>query len=217
MLANIRAILFDRDDVLVNMDWAGIMRAFVSKLPIAAQELQEKWRLFSQDFVLSDAASEQHATGAFLDELAREFAHDESAHAAIVRFDYTRFVHRFADAHVALSHARSRGLRIGVLSNNTILMSPRGLLSLVGLSDLVDVALTAQMVGAAKPDRKAYEAAGAALGVPLAQCLFFDNEAHWVQGARDAGIRAYHVDRARTAHALESGVVCDLTAVTELV
>lgn len=48
-------------------------------------------------------------------------------------------------------------------------------------------------LGVRKPDREAFDAVVAAIGVPAGNILFFDDSIENVNGARDAGIRAVHV------------------------
>src|SRR5690606_28140779 len=116
------------------------------------------------------------------------------------------------DAKPALVEARRRGLRIAVLTNNSAALSPSRQLAAVGLDDLVDLALSSQMIGACKPEPAAYRAAADALGFSPAQCLFFDNTPAWVEGARRVGMAAWHVDRSRGDHDLDTGIVRDLSA-----
>lgn len=211
----IQAILFDRDGVLVDMDWKGINRALVSKLPFPPNELENRWKVWVQTFPPTDAEAERNTIRAFVHALSDEVT-DAAAREALRAFDYTQFVTIFPETSAALAFAKAQGLRVGVLSNNSILMSSRGLLSIAGLSDFVDDVLTAQMLGVSKPAPRAYQLAAESLGVTPEACLFFDNNAEWVVAARALGFRAYHVDRTRETHDLHAGVVCDLLALREI-
>ena len=121
-------------------------------------------------------------------------------------------LHGFPDAPPALSDARRRGLRIGVLTNNSASLSPSRMLEASGLGALVDVALSAQMIGAKKPEPRAYHAVAEALRAPAGSCIYFDDAMERVVGARAVGMRAFHVDRKRARHDLAAGIVADLGA-----
>uniref|UniRef100_UPI001374E256 HAD-IA family hydrolase n=1 Tax=Mycobacterium tuberculosis TaxID=1773 RepID=UPI001374E256 len=99
--------------------------------------------------------------------------------------------------------------RTGVSGHAGAVHSARSLLQCAALHDLVDVVLSSQMIGAAKPDPRAYQAIAEALGVSTTSCLFFDDIADWVEGARCAGMRAYLVDRSGQTR---DGVVRDLSS-----
>jgi putative hydrolase of the HAD superfamily len=214
----IRAVLFDRDDVLVRLDRTGIAAELVARLPVDEREVLRRWKAWMEGVPPADTATERHAVRAFLGALAADLgprAGDELRHA-VERFDYTRFVAAYPDARQALVSARRHGLRTGVLSNNDAWLSPRGLLAVTGLDSYVDVVLTAQSIGASKPAPRAYTAAAQALGVATRDCVFLDDTATWVQAARTTGMRAYHVDRTRTAHDLGRGLLCDLSGLESI-
>ena len=89
-------------------------------------------------------------------------------------------------------------------------------LAAMGVGDLVDAACAATVIGAAKPDPRAYQIAAARLGVEPQECLFLDDEEACVAGARAVGMTAYRVDRTLQAHALDQGIVADLGVLPEL-
>lgn len=211
----IRAVLFDRDGVLVHVDWQGIHTSLISKLPFASEEMIRRWQHWVHAGGLDDCDGNPDRIGAFLVQLADE-VNDAQARAALRRFRISDFMHAYADARPALEVVRKRGLRIGVLSNNTILLGSRNLLALVGLDDVVDVALTAQSLGVSKPEPLAYQRAADALGVGLDECLFFDDNADWVLAARALGIRAFQVDRKGFADRRDVNVVGSLDALPSL-
>ncbi len=211
----IRAVLFDRDGVLVNVDWQGIHETLISKLPYSPKEMDKRWQAWVEQGGTSANEGDPQAIGTFLCTLAAEVT-DPGAREALERFQLAKFVRAYPDARPAFVMARQSGLRIGVLSNNTILLGSRALLALVDLDDLVNVALTSQSMGVSKPEAKAYRMAAEALGVSLEECLFFDDNADWCAAARVLGIHAYHVDRSRDDHYVEVGVVRDLSALREI-
>lgn len=211
----IRAVLFDRDGVLVRVDWRGMHDALMSKLPMPPRELEERW----QRWVVSQGAGfedgDPHLVNTFLGTIAEEI-NDPVTLAALRAFRLSDFLHLYPDAWLAIERSRNAGLRVGVLSNNTLLLGARGILVLLGLDKLADVTLTAQCLGVSKPDPLAYRLAAEALGVQRHECLFFDDRWEWVAAARRLGIQAFHVDRNRTDDCLEEGVVHSLDALAPL-
>ncbi len=211
----IRAVLFDRDGVLVQVDWRGIHGALISKLPISPEEMDRKWQAWVTHHGKGAKEGDPGTIGVFLQSLA-DSIDDPVAREALETFQLAQFVRAFPDAQPTLIMARQAGLRVGVLSNNTILLGSRALLSLVGLDEFVDVALTSQSIGASKPDPTTYRIAAERLGTSLDECLFFDDNATWCAAARVLGIHAYHVDRRRSQHDFDAGVVRDLLALSTI-
>jgi putative hydrolase of the HAD superfamily len=105
---------------------------------------------------------------------------------------------------------------VGVLTNNSMGVSPGRMLAAAGLDGLVDVALSAQMIGARKPEPAAYAAIAAALDAPSQSCLFFDDNRTWVEAARAMGMRAFELDRGRADHDVVAGILRDLSAVPSI-
>lgn len=55
---------------------------------------------------------------------------------------------------------------------------------------LFDEVVVSYMIGAIKPDPRAYRMAAERLGVELSQCLFIDDQPHYCEGARAVGMDA---------------------------
>lgn len=191
-----RALLFDRDGVLTYFDVPAATTFFAPLLPISVWEIAHAWQQFGarHGFPASPAA-ERSFFASFWDEIADHYQVAAPVRATLHALDYTRFVCAFPDARPALTLARDAGYRIGVLSNFS-LASLDASLAAAGLADLVDASCAATVIGATKPHFAAYATAAAALGVERHECLFFDDETVCVTGARDAGMRAWLVDRA---------------------
>src|SRR3954449_6379458 len=81
----------------------------------------------------------------------------------------------FEDAAPALGELRARGLRLVVVSNWDCALG--GVLERVGLRDLVDDVIASAAVGAAKPDRRIFEAALAAAGCERGQAMHVGDSA----------------------------------------
>jgi putative hydrolase of the HAD superfamily len=100
----------------------------------------------------------------------------------------------FDDAEPALRALRSRGMRLVVASNWDCSLPET--LSRIGLAQLVDDVVSSAVVGAAKPDRRLFEAGLAAAGCSADEALYVgDSVESDVEGARAVGIEAVLVDR----------------------
>jgi putative hydrolase of the HAD superfamily len=189
------AVIFDRDGVLAEFDLPGAHRELSGLLPFGLEQLGahlRDWAPRAQAIV--DAASERVFWDSFWAHLCQAHGLDEGVRGQLCRFEPRRTLRAFADARPALEQARRRGYRVGVLSNFTLLDLP-GSLEALGLGELVDAALSAAVIGAAKPRPEAYQAMARALGVAPEACLFVDDRPECVEGARQVGMRAWLLDR----------------------
>jgi putative hydrolase of the HAD superfamily len=191
----IRAAVFDRDGVLTTFDLAAADAFFRPRLPLGLREIVARWETFGkQNGFPRSVAEEQEFFARFWNSIADECSSPPAIRDELLRFDYTTCMAAYADARPALEAARRNGLKIGVLSNFS-LASLEHSLEATGLSDLIDCACAATVIGASKPQPKAYFTIAQQLGVAAEECLFFDDEAVCVEGARAAGMCAYQVDR----------------------
>lgn len=92
---------------------------------------------------------------------------------------------------VSLARKLRSRYKVGMISNATknledILENHHGII------DLFDVVINSARVGVAKPDARIYHLAAERLGVPVSACVFTDDLAHNVEGARAAGMHAFH-------------------------
>ena len=91
---------------------------------------------------------------------------------------------------VSLARRLRRRYKVGMISNATknledILENHHGIM------DLFDVVINSARVGMAKPDARIYHLAADRLGVPVSACVFTDDLAHNIEGARAAGMQAF--------------------------
>jgi putative hydrolase of the HAD superfamily len=91
---------------------------------------------------------------------------------------------------VSLARRLRSRYKVGLLSNATKDLEEM-LLEHHGIVDLFDVIINSARVGLAKPDVRIFHLAAERLGVPASACVFTDDLAHNVEGARAAGMRAF--------------------------
>lgn len=101
---------------------------------------------------------------------------------------------------------RARGTRIGVLTNGNRAQQIDKL-ELTGLAPLIDVVCVSEEIGAAKPERRAFDVLAERLATPPGQMVFIgDHPKHDVAGARAAGMRAELVERSGTCTGLAAAL-----------
>lgn len=211
------AVIFDRDGVLTDFDMAAAAAYFKTIAPLSMEALSAHWLQWSEAVGFPrNLAEEADFWRGFWAQLVQEFELPPLVQTKLTQFDYAHFLRPYPDARPALLAARQHGLQTGVLSNFNLASLPHSLTA-VGLAELVDVACAAPVIGVAKPEAEAYLTVTRALGVLPAQCLFFDDEAECVAGARRVGMRAFLVDRSRLQHDLEANIVSDLTILPQLI
>jgi putative hydrolase of the HAD superfamily len=100
----------------------------------------------------------------------------------------------YSDAPAALAGLRARGCKLVAVSNWDISLST--VLDALGISPMLDGAVTSASVGVPKPAPAIFEAALALAGVPPQRALHVgDSLAHDVLGARAAGLAAALLSR----------------------
>jgi putative hydrolase of the HAD superfamily len=111
----------------------------------------------------------------------------------------------FPDAAPALEELRGGGVRV-VAASNWDSSLPQ-VLERTGLAALLDGVVSSAAAGAAKPDRRLFEAALELAGIPAEQALHVgDRPDNDVQGARALGMRAALIARDGAAPPLPAGV-----------
>jgi HAD superfamily hydrolase (TIGR01509 family) len=213
---SIKAVIFDRDGVLTYFNLPTALAFFQPRLPLSLEEIAAKWRRRGQAVGFPRTVAEELAFFRdFWDAISDEFGLSAEIRQQLQQFEYTQCLRPFPDARSTLLDVRQRKLRTAVLSNFS-LASLNASLAAVDLADLVEVACAAPVIGAAKPAAEAYLTVSHLLGVRPEECLFFDDEIIYVEGARVVGMHAYLVDRRLIRHAIATGTVRDLTALAQI-
>ena len=105
----------------------------------------------------------------------------------------------YEDSMLALERLKSRGFKLGIVSNVPWGSPPdlwRSELKRLGLSELVENITLCGDVGWRKPARQIFEHASKALAVPCSNCIFVGDEPAWdMEGSTAVGMRAVLIDR----------------------
>ncbi|MEO7555460.1 MAG: HAD family phosphatase [Acidimicrobiales bacterium] len=126
---------------------------------------------------------------AWAEEIGRRVGAAHGVDAAVVAERFLALGWRIDDEVVGIARqVRASGHRVAILSNATTRLEAD--LASEGLTDEVDVVLSSARLGLAKPDPAIYRAAADALGVGPEACVFIDDRADNVDGARVAGMVA---------------------------
>ncbi len=79
--------------------------------------------------------------------------------------------------------------KLGIISNHTTMQRLRERIDFV---DVFDIVIGSGDLGVAKPDPSVFLHAAESLGVPPETCVFTDDYAKHVQGARAIGMHGFH-------------------------
>jgi putative hydrolase of the HAD superfamily len=121
-------------------------------------------------------------------EIGSEVAGLHGVEAALVAETWAEAGWRIDETVLELVAEVRRVVPVALLSNaSTNLLDD---LERSGIAGAFDAVVGSAHLGAAKPSAEAFEAAAAAIGVPLHRCLFVDDTAGHVEAARRLGARA---------------------------
>ncbi len=91
-----------------------------------------------------------------------------------------------------IAHAKARGLRLAILSNELDLFYGEDFSANLPLLQEFEVLIDATYTQILKPDPRAFGLVAAALDLPLSACLFIDDQAKNIKGAQDLGMPHVH-------------------------
>jgi putative hydrolase of the HAD superfamily len=98
------------------------------------------------------------------------------------------------EARAAIETAKSRGVRLAILSNELDLFYGVEFRKRFPLIELFDVIVDATYTKILKPDARAYKLCLDALGLPAKACVFVDDQKRNVDGAAAVGIPTVYFD-----------------------
>jgi len=110
------------------------------------------------------------------------------------------------EAVAAIAAARAAGCALALLSNELDLFYGAGVRTRLPLLGGFDVIVDGSHTGFIKPDRRIYALCVERLGLPAAACVFVDDQARNVDGARSAGLRALHFDVRRPRESYDAAL-----------
>ncbi|MBN9244700.1 MAG: HAD-IA family hydrolase [Mesorhizobium sp.] len=99
----------------------------------------------------------------------------------------------------AIRAAHAAGVGLAILSNELDLFYGADFRTRLPLLSLFETIVDATYTGVLKPDARAYQSVGDALGLPLEACVFVDDQKRNVDGALAAGMIAVWFDVAQPA------------------
>jgi putative hydrolase of the HAD superfamily len=203
----IRAVIFDMGDILYDATrWRRAMTARLREQGVAIDfpEFVRRW-----EAKLVDVYRGQRAYWDALAELLRELlSGDASAIETLLAYgrQMAQTVEQrepFPGVVETLALLHRRGLKLAVLSDTEHGEARlRGILEQLNVESYFDAVVASCDIGHCKPAPEAFQAAAAAVGVPLGQCAFVGHDLDELAGSRAAGMFAI-------AYNFEPGVPAD--------
>ncbi len=180
----IRAVVFDLDGVLRHFDPVDHIEA-VHGIPNGGLHAAA----FAPE-VLDDAVCGRVTYEAWIVAVGSLLAarHGEAARPAAAAFG--ALPDRVDLDVLAIARALRPRYTTAILTNGTTRIE--GECARLGLTDELDHLFNSARVGYAKPDRRVFEHALAALAVKPDECVFTDDSEHKLSGARDLGMHTIH-------------------------
>lgn len=103
------------------------------------------------------------------------------------------------EARETILAAKAAGIKLAILSNELDLFYGVEFRKRFPLIDLFDVIIDATYTGILKPDPRAYAMAVEAVGLPITDCVFVDDQLKNIEGAVAVGLPHIHFDVTRPA------------------
>lgn len=103
------------------------------------------------------------------------------------------------EAIAAIERAHDAGVALAILSNELDLFYGAAFRGKLPFLQKFDVIHDATYTHILKPDRRAYEACIAALNIDAADCVFVDDQARNIAGAKAVGMQTVHFDVSKPA------------------
>ena len=183
----ITTVIFDFGGVLVRTGDPTGRREWEARLGLASGELENlvhgsEWWISSQ--------CGRMTPDAYWQAIAAQLKLPEVDLPALQR-DYFRDDQLDPDLIALIDALRRDGYKVGLLSNDALTLEAK-LRHDFAIYEHFDAVIISAQIGVMKPDPAAYRAIGDALNVPLDECVFIDDNAANIQGARDVGMMAIH-------------------------
>jgi putative hydrolase of the HAD superfamily len=188
-----KAVLFDLDNTLHDRDTMieGVITELYDRLKVTAT--QAEWR---QRFRELDNKGYRNRHELFTI-LCSEFKLERSVDTLVteVRSSCGQYSALFPDAKSTLDRLRIRGMKLGVITNGTVL-SQWSKIQNCGLESLVDEILISEREGIKKPHPDIFRRAAERLEVEVTKCVFVgDNPVNDIAGAAEVGMLPVFIER----------------------
>lgn len=178
--------IFDLGNVIVDIDFNRVFGAWsdFARVPLAT---------LKQNFVMGETF-EQHERGEISDEAFAE----KLCHELEIPLSYEQFAHGWQAIFVGLrpeviaimNALRARGERVVVLSNTNRLHTTFWPDEYPEIRAAADHVYLSQEMGMRKPEARIYEKVLESEGFSASECVFFDDNADNIEGARRLGINS---------------------------
>jgi putative hydrolase of the HAD superfamily len=194
----IAAVLFDLYDTLAYLD-GQLIRDARKELAVMAEvdhdAFMEQWRDTAWERMLGSLGSLEQQIALMLSRLGTQATPDLLARLVEVENQAWReAVHLYPETVPLLTELRSRGHRLGLLSNCSC--QAGAVVSVLGLDTLMDELVLSCEVQLAKPDPAIFEHACRALEVPVSQTMFVADGAFGeLDAATDLGMVSVKVEQ----------------------
>ncbi len=183
----ITAVIFDFGGVLMRTDDPAGRRAWEARLGLPAGELErvvhgsDPWIAAQRGQITPDAY--------WL--WVRTHLSISAADLPALQYDYFRDDRLDPDLVALITSLRGDGYKVGLLSNDAPTLEDK-LRRELAIYDLFDSVIISASIGVMKPEPAAYYAIAAALNVHTDECVFIDDNAANIEGARRVGMQAIH-------------------------
>jgi putative hydrolase of the HAD superfamily len=187
-MQKVEALLFDLGGVVVGVDFERAFRAWEDQSALSIEEIRRRFKM--------DEAYEKHERGEI--GASEYFSHLrlvlalEGTDASIALGWNAIFVEEMTES---MSYIRAAAERIPcfAFSNSNPTHQAWWSSSYPSVVALFRRVFVSSELGMRKPERAAFEAISAATNIVPGSILFFDDSIENVRGAREAGLRAIHV------------------------
>ncbi len=225
-----KAVIFDLYGTLVDYlpteEYAQCHLHIAAVLDIPVEEMRRVWNQSIGKRYAGEFSRYEDCLVYLCERLGRQATAEQIRKATDIRLDLIRRnLHPRDGAIEVLSHLRSAGFRLGIISD--CVPEVRRVWHETPFAELIHEAVFSPEVGVTKPDRRPYIMACEKLGVSPDQCLYVgDGGSHELSGAQEAGmhpvlIRAdadgVHIPKRPDADGWDGPVITDLRQVLSMI
>jgi len=190
----IRNIIFDFGGVICNIDISITERAFVE---LGIRQFDKEYSVTDRDNFFGSFETGKITPQQFRDTMARYF--DKPVTGKEIDTAWNALLQDIPASRIALLRTLANHYRLFLLSNTNEIHFLKYLKELQevhgvsGFEDLFEKAYFSHQIGLRKPFREVFDFVVADAGLNRAETLFIDDSVQHVEGAREAGLQAYHL------------------------